>query len=140
MTLAGPQPAGTHHRRPPPQSISVLAAANELKHRRDAREKMIPFITYTMPKYKPEPVHDLIGAKLDAVIKGEIKRLMIFAPPQHGKSELVSVRLPALWLAITRVSPIVSRTESIPSAITQQPVFVPLSTQSHPFAPKPIIQ
>jgi len=32
------------------------------------------------------------------VVFGKIKRLMIFAPPQHGKSELVSIRLPAFWL------------------------------------------
>ncbi len=32
---------------------------------------------------------------LDRFASGEIKRLMIFAPPRHGKSELVSRRLPA---------------------------------------------
>lgn len=35
---------------------------------------------------------------MDRVVSGDIKRLMIFAPPQHGKSELVSVRLPAFFL------------------------------------------
>jgi hypothetical protein len=35
---------------------------------------------------------------LDKFIKGEITRLMIFCPPQHGKSELVSRRLPAFLL------------------------------------------
>lgn len=32
---------------------------------------------------------------------------MIFAPPQHGKSELVSVRLPALWLGRRPDEPVI---------------------------------
>jgi predicted phage terminase large subunit-like protein len=57
------------------------------------------FTSYTFPAYRADPVHALIAATLDRVVAGEIQRLMIFAPPQHGKSELVSVRLPAYWLA-----------------------------------------
>ena len=33
-----------------------------------------------------------IRAKLDRVTRGEIDRLMLFLPPRHGKSELVTVR------------------------------------------------
>lgn len=33
------------------------------------------------------------------MLAGELSRLMVFAPPQHGKSELVSVRFPVFWLA-----------------------------------------
>lgn len=63
-----------------------------------ARRQLEHFTTYTFPKYIVEPVHRLIAAKLDQVVEGQCKRLMIFAPPQHGKSELVSVRLPAFWM------------------------------------------
>jgi hypothetical protein len=41
------------------------------------------------------------------VVAGEIQRLMIFAPPQHGKSELTSVRLPAFWLGKRPDSPVI---------------------------------
>lgn len=44
---------------------------------------------------------------LDRVVAGEIRRLMIFAPPQHGKSELASVRLPAYWLGRRPDDPII---------------------------------
>ncbi len=54
-----------------------------------------------------EPVHELMAGMLDQVLVGEIKRLMIFAPPQHGKSELVSVRLPAFWLGKRPDDPII---------------------------------
>lgn len=40
----------------------------------------------------------MIAEKLDAVVDGRIKRLLIFAPPRHGKSELVSRKLPAYFL------------------------------------------
>jgi len=52
-------------------------------------------------------VHELIASKLDAVVAGDIRRLMIFAPPQHGKSELVSVRLPAYWFGRHPDDPII---------------------------------
>ncbi len=80
-------------------NISASFAANELLARRHARTTMMGFTRYTYSAYQPEPVHNLIASYLDEVVIGNITRLMIFAPPQHGKSELVSVRLPAYWLA-----------------------------------------
>jgi hypothetical protein len=35
---------------------------------------------------------------LEAVERGEIKRLMVFMPPRHGKSEVVSKKFPAWYL------------------------------------------
>lgn len=64
-----------------------------------ARKSLIDFTTYTYSKYIPEDAHVLMADKLMQVINGETTRLMIFAPPQHGKSELVSIRFPAFWLA-----------------------------------------
>ncbi len=42
-----------------------------------------------MPTYRAAPVHYLIAEHLEAVERGEIKRLMIFMPPRTGKSELL---------------------------------------------------
>jgi predicted phage terminase large subunit-like protein len=63
-----------------------------------ARRRLLDFTTYTFPGYIPEPAHEFIAAALDRVVEGEIKKLMLFMPPQHGKSELASVHLPAYWL------------------------------------------
>lgn len=49
----------------------------------------------------------MIASTLEQVVNGEIDRLMIFAPPQHGKSELVSVRLPAYWLGRRPNDPVI---------------------------------
>lgn len=39
-----------------------------------------------------------LAAVLQRVVRGELKRVMIFAPPRHGKSELVSRLLPGYYL------------------------------------------
>lgn len=75
------------------------AVRAERARRALARRHVLDFTNFTLPHYAPDPVHGLIAATLDQVVAGQVKRSMIFAPPQHGKSELVSVRLPAFWLA-----------------------------------------
>lgn len=73
-----------------------IESAQELRRRRQARDRLIPFACYTMPEYQPAAHLELLAEKLEAVECGEIKRLMIIFPPRHGKSELVSIRFP-VW-------------------------------------------
>jgi predicted phage terminase large subunit-like protein len=56
------------------------------------------FTTWTMPDFKMERPHRILFRSLELLVRGEIRRLMIFMPPRHGKSELVSRRLPAYFL------------------------------------------
>jgi len=63
-----------------------------------ARESILEFTKYTKRDYYANWHHELLCKKLDQFINGDIKRLLIFMPPQHGKSELVSRRLPAYLL------------------------------------------
>lgn len=88
-------------------TVSPAEAAQELLSRREARKSLLGFTGYTYPQYRAEVAHALIASTLDAVVAGEIKRLMIFAPPQHGKSELASVRLPAYWLGKRPDDPVI---------------------------------
>lgn len=48
-----------------------------------------------MPSYQTNWHHRIVCDALDRLVSGECARLMIFVPPRHGKSELVSRRLPA---------------------------------------------
>lgn len=64
--------------------------------RERARNNLINFCQYAIKKFETANHHRVIARYLDRWIKGEIKRLMIFAPPRHGKSLLVSQCLPAL--------------------------------------------
>jgi len=70
-------------------------AASALLNRRKARTNLLDFTTFTKPDYKVNWHHKLICEKLDKFVSGEIKRLIVCMPPQNGKSELVSRRLPA---------------------------------------------
>ena len=60
-----------------------------------ARKDILWFTVYTKPDYEINWHHRVIAKKLNAFVRGEIKYLMIFTAPRHGKSELVSRRLPA---------------------------------------------
>lgn len=48
-----------------------------------------------LSEYSVQKHHRVIAATLEAVERGEIKRLIITMPPRHGKSELASKRFPA---------------------------------------------
>lgn len=63
-----------------------------------SRRSLLRFTEYTNPLYQRANHHEQIAAKLEAVERGEIDRLMIFMPPRHGKSELASKRFPAWCL------------------------------------------
>ena len=61
---------------------------------------ILPFESW-LPQVTPQwtwdwPYQQYIYERLDALTRGEIKRLMIFLPPRHGKSELATIRYP-IW-------------------------------------------
>jgi len=62
------------------------------------QQDLLEFTKCTFPDYKVNWHHKVIADKLTDVVNGKIKRLMIFMPPRHGKSELVSRRMPAFFL------------------------------------------
>ena len=70
----------------------------ELLSRREASGSLMSFVEYTMPSYRAARHHRLIAEKLEAVERGEIKRLMIFCPPRSGKSQLASRHFPAWYV------------------------------------------
>jgi predicted phage terminase large subunit-like protein len=59
---------------------------------------LIEFSKVIFPEYEPQSYHYQIAKKLEAVERGEIKRLLITVPPQHGKSTLASKAFPAWYL------------------------------------------
>jgi predicted phage terminase large subunit-like protein len=65
--------------------------------RKTARETLLAFTEHTRPDYRTNWHHETLAEMLDRVAAGNCRRLMVFMPPQHGKSELVSRRFPA-WM------------------------------------------
>ncbi|MDV2964532.1 phage terminase large subunit [Nitratireductor aquimarinus] len=75
----------------------------------ESREGLMPFIKFTSPDpedpndverstYQSALHHEAIARVVEEVEKGEIQFLILTVPPRHGKSEIVSRRLPAWFL------------------------------------------
>lgn len=63
-----------------------------------ASNSFADFVIATNESYIWNWHHILVASKLELFAQGKIKKLAIFLPPQHGKSELSSRRLPAYLL------------------------------------------
>ena len=63
--------------------------------REKARRSVAEFCLFTDKRYQMNWHHRLLCEYLDDFTKKKIRRLMVFMPPRHGKSELVSRKLPA---------------------------------------------
>ena len=63
-----------------------------------AFSRLISYAAYQWPGYRDAAHHRQIARKLEAVERGDCKRLMIFMPPRHGKSMLASEFFPAWYL------------------------------------------
>lgn len=77
-------------------------AAAELLRRREARRTVAAYIGYTNHKYRASGFSAAVCAALDLFLldvqAGRRPILILQAPPQHGKSEIVSRKLPAYIL------------------------------------------
>ena len=56
------------------------------------------FVNRVFPRYLWRPYLTQLAALLDQVAAGQLDRLMVFAPPRHGKSEMVSRLFSAYYL------------------------------------------
>ena len=83
--------------------ITPSEAASELLARRKARRSIGEYISYTFPSYRHSAFSDTVCTALDKFVEdvqaGKRPILVLQAPPQHGKSEIVSRKLPAYLLS-----------------------------------------
>lgn len=91
-----------------PTQADLLLTPSEAKTEKDlrvrARRNFLAYCQYVDSRYEAQPHVRLLASKLQQVAlyiasggKQGIGRLMIFMPPQHGKSQLASRHFPA-WL------------------------------------------
>lgn len=83
--------------------MTLKARAERERRRRRRKKEASPttfreFIRKANPQYKFYPHVEALIAVLQRVADGEIKRLLIFTPPRHGKSETVSRLFTAYFL------------------------------------------
>ena len=79
------------------KELDTLLYENEIE---DARETLLNFTKSTFPAFKVQDFFIQYYTLLDLFAKGDIKRLIITMPPQHGKSEGATRRLPAYILGL----------------------------------------
>ena len=65
---------------------------------RESRNDLLTFTKATMPTFDPADFHKRYYNVLTEFAEGKVKKLMVFMPPQHGKSEGSTRRLPAFVL------------------------------------------
>lgn len=80
------------------QALSPVEMIDQAVSIELARRKLIEFTLYTFPGYKINWHHRHFADILDKFIAGIVKNLIVCMPPQHGKSELATRRLPAMML------------------------------------------
>ena len=78
-----------------PESIEAAHAELSEIAAELARRSLLTFTTYTKSDYEVNWHNVLVASRLDQVITRKIRRLMIFMPPQNGKSTLVSRHFPS---------------------------------------------
>lgn len=73
-----------------------LAELAKLELARRSLEEFLQYESYGT--WKTAKHLKMLCSKLEAVERGEIKRLMVFMPPRHGKSETSTKKFPAYFL------------------------------------------
>ena len=91
-----PQP-NTAHSNYASEACACLVAPSP-SERGLGERNLLSFTRHTLPSFAPAPFHLAYYEVLTRFAMGEIKKLMITMPPQHGKSEGATRRLPAFVL------------------------------------------
>lgn len=78
---------------PEDQLSATRAYLQDALSRKQAGESLENYVKYTKPDWESGAHHQEIFSVLDAFEKKEIPRLLIEAPPRHGKTETASRRL-----------------------------------------------
>ncbi|MGF7219079.1 hypothetical protein GGR92_005259 [Spirosoma lacussanchae] len=80
-----------------PVASPAQLAASEILTRRSARHRFADYLTVSNPRYDRQWFHEVIADRLQQLHERHIRKLMIFMPPQHGKSSASTRTFPA-WV------------------------------------------
>ena len=69
----------------------------KLQRVENARENFLDFVRFVWPQFICGPHHKIMAEKFEALVKGDLNRVIINIAPRHGKSELTSYLFLA-WL------------------------------------------
>lgn len=69
----------------------------QLQLKQSASTDFSCYLGYINPDYRLEWFHRVVAEHCQMLYEGKIKNLMVFMPPQHGKSEIISRNFPS-WV------------------------------------------
>ena len=75
----------------------LMERASILEKQQKAKDNFMDFVKMMWPSFIGGRHHQMVAEKLEAVARGELKRLIINMPPRHTKSEFASYLFPA-WM------------------------------------------
>jgi len=78
------------------EATDVIIESAKIK----ARNSLLDFTRWTMPDYSVTQFHKSFIKQVEKFITGEVKKMMIWIPPQHGKTEIATRRATALLLGL----------------------------------------
>jgi len=79
-------------------SEEELALLKELLRRKEASQSLQKYIEYLAICPTPSKHHRLLIEKLELIVSGELKRLMVWMPPGSAKSTYASVLFPPYYM------------------------------------------
>lgn len=84
----------------PITSRDLIIADREIQRKRAeyAKDNLLAFARYTMPTFQSTNFHKNYYNILNHFVHGNIKKLIISCPPQHGKSQGSSINVPAMMI------------------------------------------
>ena len=80
------------------QYARLLERAAKLQNLEKARMGFLDFVKQVWPGFIAGRHHKIVAEKLEAMARGELKRLIINMPPRHTKSEFASYLFPAWFI------------------------------------------
>ena len=80
------------------QYLALQKRAAQLTQVEGARDHFLDFVRFIWPNFIAGRHHKIVAEKLEAVARGELKRLIINMPPRHTKSEFASYLFPAWFI------------------------------------------
>ena len=80
------------------KSEEELELLKELLARRESSQSLLKFIEYLGLCPTPSAHHRLLIEKLELIVSGELKRLMVWMPPGSAKSTYASILFPPFYM------------------------------------------
>jgi hypothetical protein len=78
--------------------LSILDRIDALDAQEETRNNFISFVHEVWPSFISGYHHMAMAEKFEALLRGDLKRLIVNMPPRHTKSEFASYLLPSWFL------------------------------------------